>query len=371
VLGGNDTRSIVQILVASVLPPTQNPEEPYFSGISMDLSIAAILAQDGITSGAIYALLALALVLVFSVTRVIFIPQGEFVAFGALTLAAMQSDMFPHSATLLLALGVLTFVQETIAILRIPERRLAAARSVPLAFAKFILFPAAIYALTKAVADPTLPLVFQVLLTLAIVVPMGPMIYRLAFQPLAEATTLVLLIVSVGVHFALLGLGLVMFGAEGSRSRRIDDFGPKPGDRRRIVRVDRCAVSIFRTDLVGQGVARYRSQPPRRAPGRHRRHPGGPHCLYTGRSNGRLVWRVDRTVDDRVLRQRFPNRLERIRRRDHRRPGQLSDRSDRRAAGRPARIVFIILGQRLEGSDRVYADHPSAAVALIDFETCR
>jgi branched-chain amino acid transport system permease protein len=178
----------------------------------MDISIFTILAQDGITSGAIYALLALALVLVFSVTRVIFIPQGEFVAFGALTLAAMQSDMFPHSATLLLALGVLTFVQETIAILRIPERRLAAARSVPLAFAKFILFPAAIYALTKAVADPTLPLVFQVLLTLAIVVPMGPMIYRLAFQPLAEATTLVLLIVSVGVHFALLGLGLVMFG---------------------------------------------------------------------------------------------------------------------------------------------------------------
>ena len=43
----------------------------------MDLSIAAILAQDGITSGAIYALLALALVLVFSVTRVIFIPQGN------------------------------------------------------------------------------------------------------------------------------------------------------------------------------------------------------------------------------------------------------------------------------------------------------
>lgn len=56
----------------------------------MDLSIAAILAQDGITTGAIYALLALALVLVFSVTRVIFIPQGEFVSYGALTLAALQ-----------------------------------------------------------------------------------------------------------------------------------------------------------------------------------------------------------------------------------------------------------------------------------------
>ncbi|MCM2248774.1 hypothetical protein, partial [Klebsiella pneumoniae] len=42
-------------------------------------------------------------------------------------------------------------------------------------------------------------------------------------QPLAEASTLVLLIVSVGVHFALVGLGLVMFGAEGSRTNPFSD----------------------------------------------------------------------------------------------------------------------------------------------------
>lgn len=71
----------------------------------MDLSIAAILAQDGITTGAIYALLALALVLVFSVTRVIFIPQGEFVSYGALTLAALQTQKFPATCWLLMAMG--------------------------------------------------------------------------------------------------------------------------------------------------------------------------------------------------------------------------------------------------------------------------
>ncbi|MCK6396714.1 MAG: branched-chain amino acid ABC transporter permease, partial [Zoogloea sp.] len=38
----------------------------------MDAGIVLILGQDGVTGGAIYALLALALVLVFSVTRVIF-----------------------------------------------------------------------------------------------------------------------------------------------------------------------------------------------------------------------------------------------------------------------------------------------------------
>jgi branched-chain amino acid transport system permease protein len=34
-------------------------------------------------------------VLVFAVTRVIFIPQGEFVAYGALTLAMLQTGRCP------------------------------------------------------------------------------------------------------------------------------------------------------------------------------------------------------------------------------------------------------------------------------------
>jgi branched-chain amino acid transport system permease protein len=189
----------------------------------MDFSIAAILAQDGITSGAVYALLALALVLVFSVTRVIFIPQGEFVAFGALTLAAIQSDKFPLSATLLVALGALSFIQEaaTVALGRSGETRKA--RKIGVALLKFVLLPLAIYAVTRWYGHATLAMPLQVLLTLLIVVPMGPMIYRLAFQPLAEASTLVLLIVSVAVHYALIGIGLLMFGAEGSRTTPFSD----------------------------------------------------------------------------------------------------------------------------------------------------
>ena len=58
----------------------------------MDLQIALLLGQDGVTNGAVYALLALALVLVFAVTRVIFIPQGEFVAFGALIGVGLNSS---------------------------------------------------------------------------------------------------------------------------------------------------------------------------------------------------------------------------------------------------------------------------------------
>ena len=47
---------------------------------------------------------------------------------------------------------------------------------------------------------------------------MGPLLYRLAYRSLADASVLVLLIVSVGAHFALTGLGLLFFGAEGFRT---------------------------------------------------------------------------------------------------------------------------------------------------------
>ena len=76
----------------------------------MDLQIALLLSQDGIVNGAIYGLLALALVLVFSVTRVIFIPQGEFVSFGALTLAMMQTGKVPSTLWLLLALAAIVLL---------------------------------------------------------------------------------------------------------------------------------------------------------------------------------------------------------------------------------------------------------------------
>jgi len=184
----------------------------------MDLSIAAILAQDGITSGAIYALLALALVLVFSVTRVIFIPQGEFVAYGALTLAAIQAGHAPQSSWLLLGMGVLTFVYDTATVLRNAELRRTAGTRLAVLAGKYLAFPLAVHLLAQQYGAQPMPMAAQIALTLLIVIPLGPMLYRLAYQPLAEASTLVLLIVSVGVHFALVGLGLVMFGAEGSRT---------------------------------------------------------------------------------------------------------------------------------------------------------
>lgn len=178
----------------------------------MDFTIAAILGLDGLTNGAIYALVALALVLVFSVTRIIFIPQGEFVAFGALTLASLQLGKVPGTVWLLLMMAGAAALLDLAQGLRERQRpaRLA------LQLARTLALPAAIAALAPLVVQQSL--VVQVLATLAIVTAMGPLLYRLAYRALSGASVLTLLIVSVGVHFALTGVGLVFFGAEGYRT---------------------------------------------------------------------------------------------------------------------------------------------------------
>jgi branched-chain amino acid transport system permease protein len=180
----------------------------------MDLSIASILALDGITNGAIYALLALATVLLFAVTRVIFIPQGEYVAFGALTLAMLQAGQVPGTVWFLLVLAGAVAVADAVQGLRQGQ---AVGRLAGEAL-KTLAYPVAIAALVWWVAPLKLPLLAQALLTLALVTPFGGLIYRIAYESLADATVLVLLIVSVGVHFALVGLGLYFFGAEGFRN---------------------------------------------------------------------------------------------------------------------------------------------------------
>jgi branched-chain amino acid transport system permease protein len=181
----------------------------------MDLQIALLLGQDGVVNGAIYALLALALVLVFAVTRVIFIPQGEFVAYGALTLASLQAGGTPGTLWLLLVMGAAVTAIDGPGLLkqgRRGARRLAGLVGWQLAY------PIVIAALILATTPSEWPLLLQVLLALAVVVPLGPQLYRIAYQPIAEAPVLILLIVSVAVHLALVGLGLLFFGAEGSRT---------------------------------------------------------------------------------------------------------------------------------------------------------
>lgn len=180
----------------------------------MDLNIASILLLDGMTNGAVYALLGVATVLVFTVTRIIFIPQGEFVAYGALTLAMLQTGKTPGTVWLLLILAVVASLMELVARWRHHGQPGRAAK----AALRTLLPPLLIAGFAHWAAPQQFPLWAQAILSLAIVTAFGPLVYRVAYQSLESATPLVLLIVSVGVHFAMTGLGLLFFGAEGFRN---------------------------------------------------------------------------------------------------------------------------------------------------------
>ena len=111
----------------------------------LNTTIMLFLLQDGITNGAIYALLGLALVLVFAVTRVILIPQGEFVTFGALSYAVLATGKVPGTAWLAMAMGVVAFALDLF-----DARRSLRLKRVLRSFALNIVLPAAILALTYA-----------------------------------------------------------------------------------------------------------------------------------------------------------------------------------------------------------------------------
>ncbi|MDA8251258.1 MAG: branched-chain amino acid ABC transporter permease [Rhodospirillales bacterium] len=180
----------------------------------MTLDIALWLSQDAITNGAIYALLAIALVLVYSVTRIIFVPQGEFISFAALSLASLQAGAVPGTVYLLIAGGALVVVADSVGL---PPRM--ALRQLPGCIGRTMLVPLAAGGLAWLSASRPDNLLLQIVTILAIVTPMGPIVYRLAFQPVADASVLVLLFVAVAVHYVLTGMGLVFFGGEGLRSR--------------------------------------------------------------------------------------------------------------------------------------------------------
>ena len=179
----------------------------------MNTYVAGYLVQDGIANGAIYALLALALVVVFNVTRVILIAEGEFLSYAALTYAFLQDGHAPGTIVLIAGLAMFSCVLDIIlGLIRGDGRRAVSAallRLVP---------PLAASAFAVAAAETAMPPLVKMLASVALIASFGPVLYRLVYRPLGAAPVLVLLIVSVALHLALLGLGLYFFGPQGGRS---------------------------------------------------------------------------------------------------------------------------------------------------------
>lgn len=181
----------------------------------MTWDVALILLIDGLANGAIYLLAGIGLVLIFSVTRVVFVPFGDVVAFSALSLAAFETGRLPPTVWLVLTLTALVLAVEVTSLARAREYA-----RIPRAIIAWGVLPAlpcaAAWALTIAGgATPALAIVAAI----ALVVPLAPLVARLALQPVADASVLVLLIISLALHFLLSGLGLLFFGAEGFRTK--------------------------------------------------------------------------------------------------------------------------------------------------------
>src|SRR6478735_6164341 len=157
----------------------------------MTPDIALILGIDGIATGSIYVLVGLGLVLIFSVTRVVFVPFGDIVAFSALTLASLQLGRLPGTVYLVAVLAILACAVDAVHHLRRgrPDR---VARGL-LGYGVLPLIPAAVAWLF---AGASLPAWAQIPLAIALVVPIAPLIERIALRPLADASVLLLLIVT-------------------------------------------------------------------------------------------------------------------------------------------------------------------------------
>lgn len=179
----------------------------------MSWDVALILSVDGLANGAVYLLAGIGLVLIFSVTRVVFVPFGDIAAFAALSLAAFETGRLPPTIWLVLTLAAVAVAVEVTACLRRGE-----VAQIPRAVFGWGVLPALPCALAWALHGSGAPAALQVVAAIALVVPLAPLVARLALQPVADASVLVLLIVSLALHFLLAGLGLLFFGPEGFRT---------------------------------------------------------------------------------------------------------------------------------------------------------
>src|SRR3954469_21868247 len=84
----------------------------------MTWAVAPTPVLDGKANGAVYLLAGLGLVLVFSVTRVVFVPFGDVSAFAALSLAAMEGGRVPATIGMVLTLAALAVVVEVVSCVR-------------------------------------------------------------------------------------------------------------------------------------------------------------------------------------------------------------------------------------------------------------
>lgn len=180
------------------------------------------LLVDGVTNGAVYGLVALSLIVIYTVTRVVNIAQGEYVTLGALSFASALSGSF-NALSALVAGGLAAF-----ALWDIADRHLAAAARLRILLVRALWIAGV---LGTAFAANRLPGSYwlAVLASLTATVSLGTLTYRLTVEPVSTASPIVLLIVSVGVFMVFHGAAVLIWGAEPQSVPPIVDGGVSLG----------------------------------------------------------------------------------------------------------------------------------------------
>ncbi|QIM50320.1 branched-chain amino acid ABC transporter permease [Pusillimonas sp. DMV24BSW_D] len=179
----------------------------------MNATIAILLIQDGLTNGLLYALIALSILQVFLVTKVLWLPAGELVAFGALTMGVLNTENVPGTVWLLPCIGLAALLSWCWT-----AWRTQIWHGVGRQFVYSIIYPVLVSAIAWWASTQELSAWVRGVLTLLLVAPMGPLLYTAVFRPILHTSILTKLIVAVALHVVLVGAGLFFFGPEGLRS---------------------------------------------------------------------------------------------------------------------------------------------------------
>lgn len=172
----------------------------------MDPQTALFLLVDGLTNGAVYALVGVSLVLIYTTTRVVNIAQGEYVTFGALSLASFIEGSIAPVAWVVVVGGAVCLVLDM-------REALLNRRSALRPIVQYTAI-AALLALLTLAAWKTQWLALQMLAALALVAALGPIIYRVTVEPKPGSSIVVLVIIGVGVSMIMHPLALLLWGPD-------------------------------------------------------------------------------------------------------------------------------------------------------------
>ena len=125
----------------------------------------------------------------------------------------MEAGKLPATVWMVLTLAAITVAVEVVQALRRGE-----ASRIPRAILGWGVLPALPCLLAWSVAGTQVPTALAITAAVMLVIPIAPLVARLALQPIADASVLVLLIASLALHFLLSGMGLLFFGPEGFRT---------------------------------------------------------------------------------------------------------------------------------------------------------